>query len=395
MNLSDKINALRKAIAELTKLVMNMRAGGGGGGGAHAILSATHSDTTIAAVQRGDIITGQGVAPKWTRKGKGLVGRLLGYDANDVVDVDPATLDVDKVDGLHAAQIDADKVDGQHAAAFAAAGHHGQHENGGGDAIKLDNLAAPDNNTDLDATVAAHGLCPKGTNTLTKFLRDDLMFVAVGGGTTPLFFQGAGSRRNCILTSYGAGMEGYGGNYAAVGVSASAIDDFTSWRRVSAAVGGQYGYRSTAAYWRRAHNPTFWARIMAYSSIANQRIWVGFWSNTGNLTADDPGANHIALFRYSSAVGGNWYFCTKDGAVINAIDTGLAAAVDTIYDVRIDLEDGGDVHWAITPFGGATVSGNTNVNLPGNSIDLLHGVYGHSIVGTTYFYLAYFYQECD
>jgi hypothetical protein len=40
-----------------------------GGGGAHDILSATHTDTTAAAVTRGDIITGQAAAPntKWKR----------------------------------------------------------------------------------------------------------------------------------------------------------------------------------------------------------------------------------------------------------------------------------------------------------------------------------------
>jgi hypothetical protein len=33
----------------------------------HAILSATHTDSTAAAVVRGDIMTGQGATPKWTR----------------------------------------------------------------------------------------------------------------------------------------------------------------------------------------------------------------------------------------------------------------------------------------------------------------------------------------
>lgn len=37
---------------------------------AHAILSATHSDTTAAAVQRGDLMTGQGASPTWSRLGK-------------------------------------------------------------------------------------------------------------------------------------------------------------------------------------------------------------------------------------------------------------------------------------------------------------------------------------
>ena len=39
--------------------------------------------------------------------------------------------------------------------------HKSDHESGGGDAIKLDDLAAPDDNTDLDADESAHGLCPK------------------------------------------------------------------------------------------------------------------------------------------------------------------------------------------------------------------------------------------
>ncbi len=43
---------------------------------------------------------------------------------------------------------------------------------------KLDDLAAPDDNTDLDASTSAHGLLPKGTN-LGKFLRDDISWQTV------------------------------------------------------------------------------------------------------------------------------------------------------------------------------------------------------------------------
>jgi hypothetical protein len=39
--------------------------------------------------------------------------------------------------------------------------HSNSHKPGGGDEIKLDDLAAPDDNTDLDATAAKHGLMPK------------------------------------------------------------------------------------------------------------------------------------------------------------------------------------------------------------------------------------------
>ncbi len=48
--------------------------------------------------------------------------------------------------------------------------HHTSHEAGGSDPIKLDDLAAPDNNTDLDVSITAHGLAPKLPNDATKFL---------------------------------------------------------------------------------------------------------------------------------------------------------------------------------------------------------------------------------
>lgn len=52
--------------------------------------------------------------------------------------------------------------------------HHTSHESGGGDAIKLDDLAAPDDNTDLNVSTTKHGLAPKAPNDATKFLRGDV-----------------------------------------------------------------------------------------------------------------------------------------------------------------------------------------------------------------------------
>lgn len=50
----------------------------------HAMLSATHSDSTAASVVRGDIMTGQGATPKWTRLAIGTAGKVLISDGNDV-----------------------------------------------------------------------------------------------------------------------------------------------------------------------------------------------------------------------------------------------------------------------------------------------------------------------
>lgn len=175
MTLIDEFRKLEARVREIWKLLMAIRAAGGGGGGPHNVLSGTHTDSTAAAAVRGDIIVADS-NPKWTRKAKGTTGHLIGYDASDVVAINPNTLDVDKIDG-------------QHAAAFQAAGvvpaHHGSHEGAGGgagaDKIKLDDLDTPDNNTDLDASTARHGLLKKLDNDPTHFLNGQGTWAAPGG----------------------------------------------------------------------------------------------------------------------------------------------------------------------------------------------------------------------
>ena len=52
-------------------------------------------------------------------------------------------------------------------------------------ATKLDDLAAPDDNTDLNASATAHGLLPKLSNVVTEFLNGTGVFsVPAGGGAT-------------------------------------------------------------------------------------------------------------------------------------------------------------------------------------------------------------------
>jgi microcystin-dependent protein len=53
---------------------------------------------------------------------------------------------------------------------FPAAAHASTHTSGQSDAIKLDDLAAPDDNTDLNVTINAHGLAPKLSGNSGEFL---------------------------------------------------------------------------------------------------------------------------------------------------------------------------------------------------------------------------------
>lgn len=61
--------------------------------------------------------------------------------------------------------------------------HASRHQAGGADAIKLDDLAAPDDNTDLNVSTSLHGLVPKAPNDTTKFLRGDATWAVPTGAT--------------------------------------------------------------------------------------------------------------------------------------------------------------------------------------------------------------------
>lgn len=65
--------------------------------------------------------------------------------------------------------------------------HNTSHQSGGSDAVKLDDLSAPDDNTDLDVSTSAHGLVPKAPNDTTKFLRGDATWAATGAPAASVY----------------------------------------------------------------------------------------------------------------------------------------------------------------------------------------------------------------
>lgn len=75
--------------------------------------------------------------------------------------------------------------------------HADHHVSGGSDSIKLDDLASPDNNTDLDVSTSAHGLCPKAPNDTSKFLRGDGTWSAPSGASAlgTFYYRRTGTTR--------------------------------------------------------------------------------------------------------------------------------------------------------------------------------------------------------
>lgn len=94
--------------------------------------------------------------------------------------------------------------------------HASTHESGGSDPIKLDDLAAPDNNTDLDATTSAHGLLPKLGGGTVNFLRAD------GSWGAPPSSEGIGGVTEVVLIdASGATKAAYSTIAAAIAAAAS------------------------------------------------------------------------------------------------------------------------------------------------------------------------------
>ena len=186
--------------------------GGGGGGGLAGTISVNTDFPLIADVADGDIYrvladvtdnagalytnTGQSFVAggeiiwngtDWTELGPLLDADQVSYDnaasglaATDVqAAIDELDADVESHSANHEVgggdEISVAGLSGVLADAQTAAAHHTTHELAGSDAIKLDDLSTPDNNTDLDASITAHGLLPK--------LPDDPDYILDGTGT--------------------------------------------------------------------------------------------------------------------------------------------------------------------------------------------------------------------
>lgn len=79
----------------------------------HDLMSATHADTTAAAVVRGDIITAQGASPTWKALAKGTEGHVLTMGADEpgwAVSASGAPTDAKYIVGLANATLSAEKV---------------------------------------------------------------------------------------------------------------------------------------------------------------------------------------------------------------------------------------------------------------------------------------------
>lgn len=184
-----------------------------------------------------------------------------------------------------------------------ATAHASSHQSGGGDAIKLDDLAAPDDNTDLDATVSAHGLLPKLGGGTTNFLRADGTWAAP---PTPKLDDLASPDDN---TDLNASTSAHGLLPKLGGGTTNYLRADGNWAEPPGAGGGEtvfptgymYGFRT----YNNASNPTYQIDIEAgvcrdYADTFNMVL-------TSTLTVDitQSGANGLDT---GSEASWYWYY---------------------------------------------------------------------------------------
>lgn len=120
--------------------------------------------------------------------------------------------------------LNADFLDGISSTGFALATHATAHQSGGADPIKIDDLAAADDNTDLDASTTAHGLLKKLDNDPTHFINSQGVWanptLATLNVVTTVIFPA--SNFTTASTSYTNLLDGAGGSPVSVAITKQA-----------------------------------------------------------------------------------------------------------------------------------------------------------------------------
>jgi hypothetical protein len=117
-------------------------------------------------------------------------------------------------------------------------------------------------------------------------------------------------------------------------VSSDAVTSWTSYIRAANGAGYAYGGANTGTC-QLNHNPTMIWHIKTYSDIADMKLWFLLINTASAFPTDDPGgAVEMFGFRYATSVSGNWYYMTRDGANMNAADSGVAVAINTVYTLK-------------------------------------------------------------
>jgi len=235
-----------------------------------------------------------------------------------------------------------DANDAWDAVTTAVAAHASSHQNGGGDAIKIDDLSAPDDNTDLNASTSAHGLLPKLGGGTTNYLRADGNWAeppGAGGGETVFptgYMYGFRTYNNASNPTYQIDIE--------AGICRDQADTFnmvlTSTLTVDITQSGANGLDTGsegAWYWYYIYviyNPTTttYAGLLSLSSTS-PTLPSGYTKYRRIGSVINNGSSNFYMFDYKSDLGRERYcsYDEEDEDNIEMLTNGAATSWTDIY----------------------------------------------------------------
>lgn len=215
-------------------------------------------------------------------------------------------------------------TENQHHAKLHGASHH----SGGGDAIKLDDLASPDDNTDLNALTTKHGLLKKLGGGIINFLRADGAWADPAAGNGATTFVG--------LTDTPANYIGEGGKYCKVKVGEDGLE--------FAAVNGNGG----GIGWTKAVYENFESYEIG-TSIHNKSVLANFanWNLTGTGTAtvqQDPRDAGKKALRFGPAEADAWSYLSLFENM-SEHNLGFLPGFLVRFDFMVEDVSAGEIHW--------------------------------------------------
>jgi len=386
MNLSDTVRKLVKDIAELTKLVMNIRATAGGG------------------VTGGQNIGAGGVGVYHSIVANTMRFRTVNAaSAQIAVSLDAVNNEVDIELGPHVHQAAGSGGQLDHGLALTGLGDddHTQYVPTSGTRgieapLILKEVAEP-------ASAAGYGKIWVSSADGLPYFKDDagniceLCAGAGSGGPAAEypFYKNSGTTRFKVADCNYAGVDYSHWAITSVGTPAAYADAYSSWRRYNGTTAVMGGLRTTTTnYVCGDWNCSSWWLIQTYGSVANQRIHC-YCSSAGVVFAADVCASPWYGFVYSAPDSGNWLFSSKDaGGTLSSVDTGIACNTDTIYYMNV-VWNGTSLEWYIAAVGSSSASGSKTTNLPLSSLLLSQACQNHSTTGTVYFYIGYMSLETN
>jgi hypothetical protein len=240
--------------------------------------------------------------------------------------------------------------DGRLSDARTPTAHATSHKSAGGDAVKLDELAAPTDVTTLDVTTSLHGLCPKAPNDTTKFLRGDGSWATVPGASEPypvgsVFIAVVSTNPNTLL-GYGT-WSAFGAGRVLVGLNSGDTDFDTAEE-----TGGSKTVSSAGSVAAPTISGSTGSEAAHTHSVTSNVSVDNHASHTHTYT-EVP--NHVHVQTLPSTQAGNFACGTRD---TSSGGTGGSAA--TIADTLSTANPTGGVATGTTAGPSATLTHTTN-----------------------------------